>query len=128
MSGIPPDHIDDMWIIAEPLIKKGTDRMPGAYCLKELKNKCLSGDLVLWVGRKAKYALLLKVSQYHLHKSCGIVAIGGDHMDEWISDLKEIEDYARSQGCKNMVISGRKGWQRVLTDYKFDSITVIKEL
>jgi len=96
MPGIPRENIEDIWIIAEPFIKKGIARTPEAYCLEELKKKCISGDLVLWVGRKAEYALLIEVSQYHLYKNCGIVAIGGNNMDEWISDLDEVEDYARS--------------------------------
>ena len=106
MPGIPRENINDVWNIAEPFLKKGIDRMLGAYRLDELKEDCLKGNLLLWIGKTAEYALLIKVSQYHSYKSCAILAIGGDNMNDWIEEMKEIEDHARSQGCRDMVISG----------------------
>ena len=128
MPGIPREHIEDVWDLAVPMLQKAMDRMPGVYCMRELKSKCMDGTYVLWFSQKAKCALIIKVSQYHSYKACAIVMVGGNDLENWIDELSEIEQYAKSQGCKEMVVSGRRGWERILKDYKFDSVTVVKEL
>ena len=118
MPGIPREHVNDVWDMAEPMIKKATDRMPGGYRLKDLKSDCLDGSLVLWMGRNAKCALLIKVSQYHLFKSCVIILIGGEDYNSWIKELREIEEYASptprnsSSAWATWSATGSSKWKR----------------
>lgn len=128
MPGVPIEHIDDVWDLAEPMLKKASDRIPGVYSMDDLRQKCLDGTYLLWFAKNAKCALIIKVSQYHLHKGCAIVLVGGTDMDSWIEEMSEIEEYARSQGCKEMIISGREGWKRIFKDYELESVTLKKEL
>jgi len=54
-----------------------------------------------------------------------LLAGGSDH---WSTLMVQLEEIARSNGCNEIEISGRKGWQRVLPDYEFSHITLRKSL
>jgi len=59
---------------------------------------------------------------------CTIVACGGKKMKQFLPLLSHIEFYYRNQGCKAMRIIGRRGWSRVLPDYKFKAIIIERPL
>ena len=47
---------------------------------------------------------------------------------EWLPLLGALERYARAEGCKAMRIFGRRGWERLLPDYKPARVLLEKEL
>ena len=59
---------------------------------------------------------------------CDIWVAGGDLKE--LVDLKNerIEPIARSMSCDRMIITGRKGWEKVLTDYRLTAVKLMKEL
>ena len=54
--------------------------------------------------------------------------LGGDGIDDWLKELKEIEGWASRVGCNRMILTGRAGWKKKLTDYKVKTVTMVKEL
>ena len=67
---------------------------------------------------------------YPSGKMCRVETVGGDGMDKWLFALKEIEEWAKLNGCIAMDIFGRKGWEKVLAplDYNFEAILLRKRL
>jgi hypothetical protein len=61
-------------------------------------------------------------------KVCVIVACGGSDMPRWLHLIEKIEDFARAEGCAATRIIGRKGWARVLAQYRTTRIVLEKEL
>ena len=45
-----------------------------------------------------------------------------------VSALREIEDYATKMGINRIILEGRLGWKRVVSDYETERITLFKNL
>ena len=45
-----------------------------------------------------------------------------------VPELKIIERWAKSKDCKMVRLEGRKGWMKILKDYKIDAVILQKEL
>ena len=90
-----------------------------------------AGRAQLWVACKSteiEAAAVTELHQPQRRKYCVIVACGGAHRERWLDLLAPIEDWARAEGCDAMRIMGRKGWARVLPDYKVNRIVLEKEI
>ena len=46
--------------------------------------------------------------------NCHIVTASGKNFKDWIGAISYIERWAKENGCKSMIIQGRKGWSRAL--------------
>lgn len=54
--------------------------------------------------------------------------LGGGSMRLWLPTLRELEAYARSQGCKKLMWEGRDGWKRLFPDYQVTAVVMAKRL
>ena len=127
MPGVPVENLEQLWPMAEPLLKKATEK-DADWRIENVKFNCEIGHYILWIVRNGNAAIILEVSTYHNGKQCDIVMIGGDYMDEWITELKEIEGWAKRVGCDRMILTGRLGWQKILTEYTAKTVTMVKAL
>lgn len=127
MPGIPIENIETVWPMAVCHFKKFED-LDDRFEIEDYKQRCLSGEFVLWMGRNSKVAVILEVSDYHKGKECDIVTLAGDNIDSWIDELSEIEGWAKRIGCDRMILNGRKAWLRVLKEYELKSIKMVKRL
>jgi hypothetical protein len=90
-------------------------------------------------GTAIKAAAVTQLSAVNGVRFCTIVACGaspskpagrrrGRDRDEWLPLLAGLERYAKAEDCKAMRIFGRRGWERVLPDYKAARVLLEKEL
>lgn len=128
MPGVPLDKIDALWPIAEKYISIALEDAEDNFSLQDYKDKIDSGEYLLWIGREGTVVVILEVSDYHNGKECDILSIAGDGIKDWIKELGEIEEWAKRAGCNRMYLTGRKGWIKVLKDYDFKSINMVKML
>lgn len=63
-----------------------------------------------------------------LGKVCEIVCCAGAGLRSWLPFLTHIEAYAKAEGCGIMRVPGRKGWARMLPDYRQPYIVLEKEI
>lgn len=80
----------------------------------------LEGKGLLWVlsdGERVLGACTTSFFEARGGKALRIVACGGEKGD-WDGSTKQIEAYAWAEGCYKVVIDGRRGWGRVLSDYR----------
>lgn len=57
------------------------------------------------------------------------IAIAGENMDAWLSEfLKQSQQWAKSHGCVEAILSGRRGWEKKLSGFKLERVTLTKEL
>lgn len=61
-------------------------------------------------------------------KRCRIAACGGAGVRDWIGAIADIEAFAKAEGCTEIELEGRRGWQRLLPDYQARSVTIAKAL
>ena len=77
-----------------------------------------------------KGALLVEIIKYPRKKTFYILGAGGE-LDQILNAQEDLERIARKQGCKDIEIRGRKGWEKVakkFKGYKTHYVVINKEL
>ena len=85
------------------------------------------GHYMLWAGQKCAVVSEFVEHDSKKKKSCNLFLVGGD-MDELLAIEPVIAAWAKEQNCERMTCAGRKGWERVLTDYSFGCVYLYKDL
>lgn len=127
---VDPKQIRRVWPHASHFIKKAILRT-GLSDFKEVEDSILDGDALLWLvwdGERIEAAASTVLEIANGNKSCVIVACGGDDMGNWLGLIEQIETYAKNEGCQSTRIIGRKGWGRVLDDYRAEHVILEKSL
>jgi hypothetical protein len=73
-------------------------------------------------------AAVTEIADTEWRRVCVVVACGGRDMRAWLPLIDGIEAYARAHRCAAVRIVGRRGWARVLAQYKTKRIILEKEL
>lgn len=120
-------YIEDNWKAIAEILEPTTDNR---CTLQNVYDNLMSGEWsLLSINDNDKPVVLATVSYIYYPNSTSfnlILLAGGS--DNWSSLMVQLEEIARSNGCNEIEITGRKGWQRVLPDYEFSHITLRKSL
>jgi hypothetical protein len=127
---VPPDNAAAIWPHVRALIYAAMKR-GDLSSFRPVEASVLAGDALLWLawdGTHIQAAAVTELHQTEWRKVCVVVACGGAGMRAWIPLLDGIEAYARAAGCTAVRIMGRKGWMRLLGDYRVKRIVLEKDL
>jgi hypothetical protein len=127
---VPPDTVRKVWPRVCDLIYEAMRRgnLSGYQGVADL---VLGGRGLLWLawdGQKVHAAAVTALVATEWRKVCELIACGGKDLPRWLHLIEKIEDYARAEGCSAVRIVGRKGWQRMLTDYRTKRVILEKEI
>jgi hypothetical protein len=128
LACVPPDRAAEFWPFADAWIRSAVERC-GDWTLDQIRTGVLDGRYLLWIAvadGKARGAAVTRIVAPP--RICEVVACGGDCRGHIPRLLKVIEDFARRDGCDRVRISGRRGWARMLRDYRQPFITLEKVL
>ena len=127
---IPTDKVRDAWKYGEKFVQRLCERTK-LYEPQHIREICASDGMQLWFvvdGEEVLATAITWLVQFPLAKVCYCV-VAGEHMDRWLHLLSEIEDWARSAGCRELVLDrARKGWARKIPDYDLTGIVLEKSL
>lgn len=132
LEGIPEQYIGAAWIRTRPFVNK---LLP--YTLGEINEEALFSDLCkghkqLWHVTDDEKLLGIWITEFYQERLGRKVihwyGCAGERLDEWLFLKDEIEQWAAAQGVTVAKIAGRKGWEKLLPDYKPASVTYVKEL
>lgn len=96
-----------------------------------LERDVLSGKGVLWLAStnsKIEAAAVTVLTRTDRNLVCVITACGGGSMRRWLHMLSAIEEWAKSEGAAKVRIFGRKGWVRMLENYRVSSVVLERQL
>lgn len=128
MSSLPVGHkardIPFVWLRVKDLLERAV-KQQDEYTLDDIYAGLLSRDMQLWTNDDA--ALVTSIQENSRTKFCALLACGGRNMVDWLCFLPALEDWARSQGCTEMRLYGRRAWARVL-NYEVSYTTMSKRL
>ncbi len=126
---VDPARISEIWPHASRLIRSAVLKA-GVSDFGEVEKSVLTGRSLLWLAWESEIeaAATTTLNTANGRKICTIVACGGADMGSWLPLIAGIEAYAREEGCAAMNIIGRKGWARVLPDYKERLVILEKEI
>jgi len=83
---------------------------------------------IVWDGAEIIAAAITSLGIVNDEKTCTIVACGGEDLSCFGHFVKDLEQFARAEGCTVVRINGRPGWKRALTGYDLQSVVLRKEL
>jgi hypothetical protein len=127
---VAPDRIAAIWPHVAPWLTAAADRC-GDWTADALRELLLRGEALLWVlwdGQALCAACVTEAVGVPRGRILRVLACGGRRLRNWVEALAPIEAYARDLGCRAIRIEGRRGWQRVLPDYRLAWICIEKEL
>lgn len=119
-----------IWPHTCEMVKRGMSRAD-AGDFERTERELFSGLQQLWLAWNGAVIEAVAVTQLTTvgdKKICVIVACSGDGVTEWVSLIAGLEQFAKAEGCKAMRIYGRKGWERLLRNYKSKYVVMDKEL
>jgi len=122
---VDPARVDEFWPHAKHLIRAAVERTnlsPFEWIEKEV----LDGKQLLWLAWSGE--IEAAATTQLVRPVCVLTACGGHQRERWLPLFKQIEDYARKEGCSTMRLYGRKGWERVLDGYHVEHVILEKDI
>jgi hypothetical protein len=126
LSTFQNNEIQQNWDIILPFVEKVINRIDLFFTSGDIKEALINKKMQLWAcyeGSSLTSICITRIINNHDNKFIEIVLMSGKLNS--IMLLEQIEDWARSMGCKQIKLEGRKGWERVLRNYKTYSIKSI---
>ena len=127
---IDPAQVHPFWPYVSPLIRAAMHK--GRLTdYAEVERGVFDGSALVWIvwnGEKIKAAAVTELSCANGERFCTIVACGGSDRGQWLPLISELERYAKAEGCKAMRIFGRRGWSKLLPDYKTSRVLLEKDI
>lgn len=127
---VNPDHVSGVWPTVRDLIRRAIERTKLSD-FATVEADVLAGKHLLWIawnGQTVEAAATTQLINIVNRKICVIVACGGSDRKRWLPLIDGIEDFAKQEGCAEMRIYGRKGWERALKGYRSRHVVLGKDL
>jgi hypothetical protein len=114
----------ELWL---PYLVRCTERLgnPLAVSLAEIEEGECTVHLVVASGAQTVAAI---GTRWFEHRLAVQAHWCGGHGKAIYAVVPQLEDYARSLGATRLYMTGRKGWSRLLPDYRVEQITIGKAL
>lgn len=128
---IKPSEINEFWNDIEPHLARCTRYSEGELEPEDFKTYLLDEQMQLWIAiddEKIIASMVTQIIIYPQKRVLRIIAIAGGEMERWISFLPGLEELAMDQGCSAMEVWGRKGWLKVLEEYRCSYHILSKDL
>lgn len=98
----------------------------GTHKLSDVYTGIAAGQFQLWRGQSS--VIVTEITEYPRRRGCRIFLAAGD-MDELVNRMEpDVVEWAKGQDCDHMEIIGRRGWRRVLNDYREPAAILTKEI
>lgn len=100
-----------VWYYIVPFIQRALDR-GCRYSLEDIYDGLRKQNLQLWTWQPKEIEAVMITAMSG--DECYIATMSGENMKDWLPHIKDVEEWAKSNGCKKIIIQGRKGWSRLL--------------
>ena len=127
---VPPDRAAQAWPLAQPMIVAAM-RRGGVSAVDPVCDDVLAGRALLWLawdGQEIAAAAVTEIGTVNGRKLCTIVGCGGHGRANWLHLIEGLESFARAEGCEATRIIGRKGWSRLLPEYRQKAVILERAL
>jgi len=106
--------------VVEPFLKGVIDCSKGGNDLESILTLSEKGESQLWVAVRNGEpigAFATEIRRYPLADCCVVWAAGGDFRPMVAGTIEALEDYARSEGCSQILVEGPEFIRKLLADY-----------
>jgi hypothetical protein len=126
---VDPSRVGSVWPRVAPLLKAAITRT-NLDRFDEIERDVLSGRGLLWLAWSdhVEAAATTILTETDAQRVCILTACGGRDMKRWLPLLETIEAYAKAEGCDRLRLFGRRGWQRMLQNYRVSNVILERNL
>ena len=120
-----------MWEEVVPLLARVAPHTEGELEPDDYIEPLTHGDMQLWVVVENKHvnaALITQIIPYPQKKVLRLISLAGEDFQEIKGFLEMVEVFALKNGCSSLEMWGRKGWKKLLSDWKDSYIVYTKDL
>ena len=129
--GVPTMVIEEVWPEVEPFVQKWLESSSEyRWEAVDVYDLLRTGDLQLWLCLDEKSLQAIMISELRrtrLSLDCEVFMAAGEMPVHWHEWLKQLEDWAKRQGCTHMSAMMRPGFAK-LTGYQKAQVRTFKEL
>ena len=101
-----------------PWIEKSLRYSNRTHTFEDICDGVYEGRMQLWAGEHA--CLVSEILQFPQRRVGNAFLAGGDNgkgLAQLFDMADDMTDWARSQGCDGLMLTGRRGWSRRLPDW-----------
>lgn len=129
---ISPEDVPYIWDNVGPMLAEIQEHSEGELKPDDFLDNLMTGNMQLWIATEDKEILMSMVTEiikYPQKKILRVIAISGKNFKELHERFNDmIESFAIQHGCSAMELWGRKGWKKMLPDWKDSYIVFTKDL
>lgn len=128
---VPVAFLDVLWPDVVDLLGAVAERSSGRLDIKAIAGAIISGGWQLWVIWDGRIRCVLATEitvEATGQKNARIVLATGNGASQWVNLIGDIEEWARSEGCRYLEMTARKGWARYLKAYRMTHVLLERDL
>ena len=128
---VTPDRVEEVYPLIKDRFDAAVSTSNGRVLPEDVLALLIEGRLQLWVvldGDKPLAVVIGEITIFPRLKDYRLICCVGEHREKWLHHLETIEDWARSMGCTLGTAVARKGWVRLLKDYKLSHVLLERAL
>jgi hypothetical protein len=120
-----------VWEEVAPLLARVAPHTEGELEPDDYIEPLTHGDMQLWVvveNKRVNAALITQIIPYPQKKVLRLISLAGEDFQEIKGFLEMVEVFALKNGCSSLEMWGRKGWKKLLSDWRDSYIVYTKDL
>ena len=128
---LDPEDVAYVWEEVVPLLARVAPHTEGEMEPDDYIEPLTHGDMQLWVVIENKHvnaALVTQIIPYPQKKVLRLISLAGEDFQEIKDFLEMVEVFALKNECSALEMWGRKGWKKLLSDWKDSYIVYTKDL
>ncbi len=123
-------ELSEVWGQVQPFIAAALEYAGGRQTEKTIADALLKRTMQLWTVSDNGTVLSAFVSHLINYptglRACNVVVLGGVAYKKWLDQARiVIREWAKSEGCHKIEMTGRPGWEKILKDW--NKLTVMLE-
>ena len=129
---VEPEDVPYIWDNVAPLLSKVIQHSEGELGTDDYLSNLMSGSMQLWIvteDGKIILSMVTQIIQFPQKKVLRTIALAGERFKEVHSQFSDmLASYALKNKCSSLELWGRKGWKKMLPDWKDTYIVYTKDL
>jgi hypothetical protein len=116
---------DEEWQKAKPLVERALENSGRTHTAAQVYRELRENRAELWMfgDSMAITSVIEWPNRRDLH-----IWLAAGNLDDMQRGLPFLDQMARDWGCGRITLNGRKGWERVLTEYRPQQIQLVREI
>jgi len=131
ISIINQNEVEAVWPFVIEHLERAVAFSNGEIETKDFLPLLLDEEMQLWVAvgdGECVAAMVTQIIIYPRKKIMRVIAIGGRDMKIWMKNIDMLENFALAMGCTELEAWTKRGFLRVLKDWKMSHIVIKKDL